>query len=280
MNIETRTTAELTKLNESLVKAGDKHLIKKYNNFIDQVEKDNIIITESLPVEFMESIKHNYKLSSFRIMSYKLKNAIIKHYATMRLSENERQLLTYQIKEEFKKVKTGKSKEHIEDHEILTIEDIQIIEHKAGYKTGLIVKALYQTACRISELINIKLSDCQVVNKSQIAIKIIGKGKKERTVFINSNLFEEIKNAYQSEKYLFGKKPLSRFTVNNLLKLASKYINKHINPHMLRHTFASLNISKLGLSAISKYLGHSDTSTTARYYLHGKAGADQIANCW
>lgn len=280
MNLTKIEKTELIKLNESLVKTADKHLIKKYNSFISQVESGSIISTESLPVEFLESIRHNYKLSSFRIMSYKLKNAIIKHYENIRLSEQERQLLIYQIKEEFKKVKTGKSKEYIEDHEILTIDDLKIIEGRAGHKTALIIKALYQTACRISELINIKISDCQTVNQSQIAIKIIGKGRKERTVFISSTLFEKIKNAYQSEKYLFGSKPLSRFTVNNLLKLASKYINKHINPHLLRHTFASININKLGLSAMSKYLGHSDPSTTAKYYLHGKANPGQVATCW
>jgi integrase len=276
---------ELSLLNENLVVKADRHIIRKYNDFVTAVESGEVIIEDSLPIEFLRSIKHNYKISSLTNIKYKLRKAIVKHFDNCSLTETERQVLIFRIETEFKKIKTGSADCAVQKHDVLSRDDLNILFEKAGTKTGLIIQALYQTACRVSELINIKLKDAHVVTdeagRQVMSIKVLGKGSKERRVYMSVELFDAIKKSYNSGRFLFGKKKtITRKNVNMLLSRAGRFIGRHINPHLLRHTFATLNIDSLGLSKVSKYLGHSDTSTTAKYYLHGHATSNDIALCW
>lgn len=147
-------------------------------------------------------------------------------------------------------------------------------------KTGIIIRALFETACRVSELVSMQYKSCRVNNEG-VSIKVTGKGSKEGTVYMSIDTFNQIKEIYQGKNYLFENKKgshISRFTVLTLIKNAGKkYINRpDITCHKLRHSWATLSIDKLGLAKTSKYLRHSSTDTTARFYIHGSPEIKEI----
>ena len=136
---------------------------------------------------------------------------------------------------------------------------------------------LYATGVRVSELVNIKLKDIDKYNNS---IKIMGKGNKERIVYFCSfceNSLEIYLNDgrrklnTKNSEYLFLNKNgyrLSDRMIRNILDdlFIKSGIDKHISPHMVRHTFATdmLN-SGADLMTVKELLGHENIDTTSIY---------------
>lgn len=146
----------------------------------------------------------------------------------------------------------------------------------SGQRDKLIIYILYYTGIRLSELINLKVSD--VANDT---IKVVGKRNKERVVPISKKLlslineyralkakgsFIEVNNSFLLvtdkgdklyEKFVFRK-------VKHYLSLVTTQKNK--SPHVLRHTFATQMLNAgADLNAIKELLGHSDLSATQVY---------------
>jgi integrase len=176
-------------------------------------------------------------------------------------------------------IKLKKPNYSITEYNIITEEEFEKLLLVSGIKTRLIIEFLYKTACRVTEMCEIKLSDCKNTNKGYVAIKLYRKFSKEDIVYIQKNLFTKILRAYGGTRYLFEVKghPISRFTVITLLKNAGKKIGRpDLHPHMMRHSWATRNVEKIGISKVSKYLSHSKTGYTADIYLHGKPTIDDI----
>lgn len=263
---------ELQKVINSLPTKG---LSKAYQADIKQFHK----FTNGGPINqdiVMDYFKHmediGRKFATVNRHKSALKKAII---ASMGNTANLVELS--QIDQFFKKIKAGKRDIAITKDKTLSKEELSKLISCAGHKTGLIIRALYETAARVSELCSIRLSDCEV-RGSGVIINTIGKGKKQRQFYINKDLYDEIRAAYKSPNWLFGNgKPLSRVTVFQLVQRAAKKIGRpDISPHNLRHSWATLSIQSLGLAKVSGYLGHADTSTTAKFYLHGKPEMSDI----
>ena len=170
--------------------------------------------------------------------------------------------------------------------DFLTIDELESffkvinIKQKTGYKHYVLLTILYETAARVSELINIKVSDLYF-NANTPYIKIIGKGNKERIVYINDSVKNMIVD-YMSKMnitrgYLLlsnSKSQYSRYGVN---KLIDKYAvkakkecptmrNKTITPHTFRHSKAVHLLQKgTALPIIQRFLGHSSIQTTEIY---------------
>lgn len=137
---------------------------------------------------------------------------------------------------------------------------------------------LYATGLRVSELVNLKLENLDLIRGF---LKIYGKGSKERLVPIGQialeNLEEYLNNARnlfldnRDSHYVFvsaqGKNLTRQAFWLNLKKYGSESgISKNISPHMLRHSFATHLIQNgADLRAIQAMLGHSDLSTTEIY---------------
>ena len=139
----------------------------------------------------------------------------------------------------------------------------------------LIISLLLSTGIRISELCHIHIKDINLSNKT---LHIIGKGKKERILFLGDqitfNLLETYINNYcfQASDYLFpGKyslKPLSeqsvRLILNNLVEQHN--LTTPITPHMFRHSFATMLLDNdVDIRYIQQILGHSSISVTQIY---------------
>ena len=127
------------------------------------------------------------------------------------------------------------------------------------------LQIMYATATRVSECINIKLPDI-----FDTKIKIIGKRRKERWVFLNiiaknalHNYLSIRKHWQSNNNYLWGVKnsKLSRQTIN-------KWLNKFpikLTPHVFRHSQATRLLQKINIIDLAKILGHTSINTTSCY---------------
>lgn len=172
---------------------------------------------------------------------------------------------------------------HLPD--VLTDEDITKIQSTFDlslpdqYRNNVIVEVLYGCGLRVSELVNLKLSN---VYADEQMLQVFGKGEKERWVPINPRALELMLSYVHNvrvhqplrageEKYVFINRlgtRLSRQYVFMFLKqaVADAGIRKKISPHSLRHSFATELVENgADLRAVQEMLGHASLSTTEIY---------------
>ena len=140
-------------------------------------------------------------------------------------------------------------------------------------RNNLIIKVFLATGIRLSELINIRVKDISFFDRTII---IIGKGNKERVVFLNKNITKELINYTKNlsnNNYLFtskNNKPLSKrqveVIVDNAYNLAG-IGSRGYTVHTLRHTFATIlySQSQVDILVLKELLGHSTLSATEIY---------------
>lgn len=137
---------------------------------------------------------------------------------------------------------------------------------------------LYSTGLRVSELVKLPLSAC---NLSACFVRVLGKGDKERLIPFGRQAKEKIEEYTRLARplilkgrrsnYLFITNRGSCMTRLRFWQIMRKTalaagINKDISPHMLRHSFATHLLSHgADLRAVQMMLGHSDISTTQVY---------------
>ena len=135
------------------------------------------------------------------------------------------------------------------------------------------IEMLYATGMRISELVNLKLTD---IDNKRLVVKVLGKGQKERLIpygeeaadalnsYLNDREKSNIKETFLSNR---GTK-ITRGAFWNRIKI---YLNREnlkttISPHTLRHAFATHLLNRgADLRSVQILLGHSDLSTTQIY---------------
>jgi integrase/recombinase XerD len=165
------------------------------------------------------------------------------------------------------------------DEEINRLIDSVDLVKPEGLRNKAILETLYSCGLRVSELVNLRLSN---LHFEQEFLKIAGKGEKERLVPISKRAIEDIRKymvGYRrklkidksSENILFlnrrGKK-LSRVMIFTIIKnLAAKIkLEKSISPHTFRHSFASALVKGgADLRAVQEMLGHESILTTEIY---------------
>ncbi|MGK9476479.1 site-specific tyrosine recombinase XerD [Melioribacter sp. OK-6-Me] len=168
---------------------------------------------------------------------------------------------------------------------VLSVEEIDLILQSvdvstpAGLRDRAILELFYSSGLRVSELINLRMTDLLFDDE---VIRVLGKGSKERFVPVGKSAVYWIneylkmgrpflKNQIRSENFVFlsrrGTK-LSRMWIWKIFERYSKQagINKEIHPHTFRHTFATHLIEGgADLRAVQEMLGHADISTTQIY---------------
>lgn len=169
--------------------------------------------------------------------------------------------------------------------EVLSIEEIDHLKSaidmskQEGHRNRAIIETLYSCGLRVSELVNLKITNIYV---DEGFIRVIGKGNKERLVPISPSVEKEIE-IYQNlvrvhqeikpghEDFLFlnrrGAK-LTRVMIFTIIKNLAEEIGltKVISPHTFRHSFATHMVEGgANLRAIQEMLGHESISTTEIY---------------
>lgn len=163
--------------------------------------------------------------------------------------------------------------------EINKIIDAIDLSSPEGQRNKAILETLYSCGLRVSELVNLKISNLYFNDEF---IKVVGKGDKERLVPIGSIAIKQI-NIYKNEirSHINVKKEhedvlflnrrgakLSRVMVFTIIKqLGFKIgLKKHISPHTFRHSFATHLIEGgADLRAVQEMLGHESITTTEIY---------------
>ena len=166
---------------------------------------------------------------------------------------------------------------------VLSVEEVEAILDSvdtgswSGLRDRAILEVLYGCGLRVSEAVNLKISN---VFLEQGFVRIIGKGDKERIVPMGDAAVEAVE-AYlpvriepadsAAEDILFLNRfggPLSRISMFNLIKKQAQLagITKEISPHTFRHSFATHLIENgADLRAVQEMLGHESILTTEIY---------------
>jgi integrase/recombinase XerD len=202
------------------------------------------------------------------------------------------------IKFYFEKVRGGERKYYHIDRpikekklpEVCSEEEIiNILKETLNLKHRAILMTIYSGGLRISELVNLKITD---IDSKRMQIRVEqGKGKKDRYTLLSQKTLEilrkYIKQEGNSNFYLFEgqgstpKKPIpySARSIQNILKNSLKRtgIKKNVTVHTLRHSFAThLLENGTDLRYIQSLLGHESSKTTEIYTHITTKGFDQI----
>lgn len=180
---------------------------------------------------------------------------------------------------------------------VLTLDQInQLIKsvdlnHQFGQRNKTIIEVLYGTGIRVSELINLKLSN---IFFEENIIKVTGKGNKERFVPLGKKASDEIKSYLKDRDKLkidskfsdllflnrYGR-GLTRSMIFKIINDTSVNIglDKKISPHTLRHSYAT-HLIKNGadLRTIQLMLGHESIITTEIYTHLDKVHLEEVLN--
>ena len=162
--------------------------------------------------------------------------------------------------------------------EVDRLKDSIDVSKPEGHRNRAIIEVLFSCGLRVSELVNLKLSD---IYRDEQFVRVFGKGSKERLVPISSTALREIDNYWSwreelkikpgEEDYLFLNRRgahLTRTMILIMLKQQAEEagIQKTISPHTLRHSFATALLEGgADLRVIQALLGHESIATTEIY---------------
>ncbi len=172
--------------------------------------------------------------------------------------------------------------EHLPD--VLSVKEVDMLEDAVdltkweGQRNRAIIEVLFSCGLRVSELVNMQISN---IYKKEKFIRITGKGDKERLVPISDSALKELdywfvdrnhmKIKPGEEDYVFLNRRGARLTRAMIFTIVKRLaaeagIRKSISPHTLRHSFAtSLLEGGANLRAIQEMLGHESIGTTQIY---------------
>lgn len=168
---------------------------------------------------------------------------------------------------------------------VLTINEIEKIlsepdvKNKLGLRDKAILELFYSSGLRVSEILNLKMSDLFFDDE---IIRVFGKGSKQRVVPVGSSAIKWcneylklsrpfLEKRSKSANYLFLNNRGIKLSRMGVWKLVKRYcdeagIKKEIHPHTFRHSFAThLLQGGADLRAVQEMLGHADISTTQIY---------------
>jgi len=265
------------------------------NNFLEYLQvikkhsKNTIISYRKDLLEFFEYNNKTLNISKETVNSY-LNNLYVRNQCKSTISRKLsalRVFYNYLVKKGkceinfFENIKNPRKSQglpkFVKENEIDKIFQVPDVNNPIGQRNVLILRMLYATGIRISELVNIKCSD---INYEERTIRILGKGSKERVVVYGHNtkdcLNNYLKNGYKilndyNNDYLFVNKNGGKLSDRYIRKMLDDVIlkasiNMHVSPHMLRHTFATNMLNNgADLVSVKDLLGHASLNTTSIY---------------
>ncbi len=145
-----------------------------------------------------------------------------------------------------------------------------LLGHAENPRDKLIIKLLYTTGLRVSELVTLKKSD---VDLEDCSLRVLGKGGKERYVYFPKKLKSDLEKHMKTVKgeWLFPSKRgghIHYTTVERMLRKVARRagLKKKVTPHILRHSFATKSLEEgMDIREIQELLGHSNLNTTQVY---------------
>ncbi len=243
--------------------------IDRYEKFLKINNKKINNIKYKDVLDFISYIKNNHKSTSINRCLSSLRS-----YYNYLLKENVVNTNPFKLVNSMKKEK--KLPEYFKYNEYVELVNSIDINSNLGIRNRCIFEVLLCTGCRCSELVNIKLCDVDLDNRE---IKVLGKGNKERIVYLGSYAIDSL-NMYLSvrdelskkdNKYLFVNHLGNKLTTRGIRDIIDKILlksslNLKITPHTFRHSFATMLLNEgCDLKSVQELLGHVSLSTTSIY---------------
>ena len=178
-------------------------------------------------------------------------------------------------------IKSGmKNEKKLLPQELLTPEDVlKLINSSNNTRDRAFIGTLYESGCRIGEMLTIKLKHIESDNYGLI-IRVNGKTGVRRvriistsnlvTTWINNHPNKDSQDTYLWSRMYNGKEMVCYNSIRKILKRAKKNagINKRVNPHIFRHARATHMANKLTEAQMKEYFGWTQSSDMASVYVH------------
>jgi len=169
----------------------------------------------------------------------------------------------------------------------LTVEELELARKACKQpRDRALLEVLLSTGCRVSEIVGLKLTD--IKNNS---IKVLGKGNKERIVFLNAKammyLKIYVKKRTDKSDYMFSSlrrnvntdmyDPIQVKAIEDAIGAIGTRSELHLYPHIFRHTFATMALNNgAKLEEVQDMLGHTDPKTTRIYAKTSKESLQSV----
>lgn len=176
-------------------------------------------------------------------------------------------------------IKTPKVESKFKD-KALCIDDIKAIIEAAEAMPvdSLLVRLLFVTGARISEVLALTAADFKLQDDGGAFVQLFGKGRHTREVYIGAELCEDVfrfGNVSEEDEPIFSIDRHEAAAIVTKLAKAAK-VSKHVTPHVFRHSLASYLLADgATLAQVRDQLGHQDIKTTS-IYLHGTERTQMI----
>ena len=146
-----------------------------------------------------------------------------------------------------------------------------------NYRDKAMIELFYSTGCRLSEMVNLKISDIDFTSKE---VHLFGKGSKHRTSYLNAKAEYMLKKYFELERpkesisdsvFVIFRKPyngMQKGSIYARVKAIQKRsgIERSLFPHLLRHTMATHALNRgMNVAEVKEILGHEKLDTTMIY---------------
>lgn len=281
-NIELLKNGELSQLLLHLIQSEKNSNYKiAVIQYVDFIHTYNYGMIDGLSA-YANSIKGKIAARSFNV-----KIAAIKKYIRLlidRFSDNISIEKKWYLEKSLQKIKSiNISNNAINTDNLISIDELKLLIDSCNSESiKRIIQFLFYSACRISEILNIRLCNIKESRENLCSIEIIGKGNKSRLIYVPSSIIEDCKSYFQGREFLFEHdgKPYNRISVSNRIKHHSeKILDKPITAHSIRHIAATHLISTgIDIKKVSSMLGHAEVSTTLDIYNHNTPNSTDWTN--
>lgn len=281
----------------------DQDLIKKFEEYLYVIKNYSKYTVEGYVKDvndFAKFVRENKFASSLidvkrsKTCHYYVSELVRKGYVAKSINRKISSLRTfynYLLKEglvdfnyftEVENVKTPKKLPvFVDETDMMTLLDSIDTTTDLGNRNRVLLELLYATGMRVSEVCSLEVRQINFYNNT---IKVNGKGKKDRIVVLYKDIADKLKfyvnitrinllsksgnNEIGNVFINYKGTPLTtrgvRKIINSIIDECA--LNKHISPHMIRHSFAtSLLNNGADLRIVQELLGHENLSTTQIY---------------
>ena len=257
---------------------------KKFYLIIKNASSENIILNQSLReittehiISYLEEITKKGFKKSTRSRIYSTLNQFYSYEKTKgRIAKNPMDTIGRpQISRSLPKTLSEEEVDLLLNYIRISPEGGETdFQKKKRLRSLCLIEILYSTGMRVSELVNLKVRDIDILKRT---VRITAKGDKERKVYFTTSTKKVIEGWMSflpnGSSYLFpshsGVGHLTRDSVNKILFIFAKNLGfdkKKLSPHKLRHAFATHLLNRgADIRVIQELLGHSNIATTEIY---------------
>lgn len=248
--------------------------------FLQWLESKGNIFTGNLKRFHVTSYRNYLVQESYEVNTINKKINSLQSFNQYLIDKNYTAEQVVDLRKDKVKVASGSEKEVeiLEDNEIEKLL-FYIQSDEVAARDRMIIYFLLYTGVRVSELVNIKLKDIDMLAMNLTIAW--GKGGKRREVPLKSEVIEAVKeylevnrrdSKFADSEYLIltnRSAKMDRDAVNKLLSRMEKKLGIKMHPHKFRHTFCTRLLKKgVELTTVAKLAGHASIQTTANFYIN------------